>query len=107
VEANFGRMDIEQVKYARAMFDPIFTAKKDEKDSLIVELSTEVEGLDIYYSFDNSQPDNFYPKYTGPLSIPKEASMLKVVTYRDGKPIGRQIDMPISELRQRAARKEQ
>ncbi len=25
---------------------------------------TEVAGLDIYYSFDNSNPDNFYPKYT-------------------------------------------
>ncbi|HTQ66255.1 MAG TPA: family 20 glycosylhydrolase [Puia sp.] len=105
VESNFGRMDIEEVKYARAMFDPIFSVKKDANDSLQVELSTEVEGLDIYYSFDNSHPDNFYPKYSSPLSIPKEASMLKVITYRDGKPIGRQIDMPITELRRRASRK--
>ena len=102
VENNFGRMDIEQIKYARAMFDPIFKVKKDAKDSLLVELSTEVEGLDIYYSFDNSHPDNFYPKYSTPLSIPKDAVMLKVITYRDGKPIGRQIDMPISELRRRS-----
>ena len=106
VEANFDRMDIEQVKYARAMYDPIFTAKKDASDSLQVELSTEVAGLDIYYSFDNSLPDNFYPKYSTPLSIPKDAVMLKVVTYRDGKPIGRQIDMPIDELKRRANRKE-
>jgi len=105
VETNFGRMDIEQVKYARAMFDPIFNTKKDAKDSLLVELSTEVEGLDIYYSFDNSHPDNFYPKYSTPLSIPKEAVMLKVVTYRGGKQIGRQIDMPISELHRRASGK--
>jgi hexosaminidase len=105
VETNFGRMDIEQVKYARGMFDPIFTAGKDDKGALKVELSTEVEGLEIYYSFDNSQPDNFYPKYSGPLSIPKDASTLKVVTYRDGKPIGRQIDMPVSELQKRVERK--
>jgi hexosaminidase len=105
VEANFGRMDIEQVKYARGMFDPIFTAGKDDKGALKVELSTEVEGLDLYYSFDNSQPDNFYPKYSVPLSIPKDASTLKVVSYRDGKPIGRQIDMPVSELQKRAERK--
>ena len=103
-EAQFARMDIEQIKYARSMFDPIFVSQKDDtaNDSISVALSTEVEGLDIYYSFDNSNPDNFYPKYTGPLSIPKDASMLKVITYRDGKPIGRQTDMPIAELKRRA-----
>jgi len=101
-EATFERMDVQQVKYSRAMFDPIFTAKKDANDSLQIELSTEVNGLDIYYSFDNSHPDNFYPKYTSPLSVPQQSVMLKVITYRDGKPIGRQIDMPISELRKRA-----
>ncbi len=102
VETHFERMDVEQVKYARTMFDPIFTAKKDAGDSLQIELSTEVNGLDIYYSFDNSHPDNFYPKYSSQLSVPKEAVMLKVITYRDGKPIGRQIDMPIDELKKRA-----
>jgi hexosaminidase len=105
-EANFGRMDVEHVKYARSMFDPVITAKKDSSgnttDSLQVEISTEVEGLDVYYSFDNSNPDNFYPKYSTPLFIPKDASMLKVITYRDGKPIGRQFDMPVNELRRRA-----
>jgi len=105
VELNFGRMDVEQVKYARSLFDPIFTARKDSRDSLQVLLSTEVAGLHIYYSFDNSNPDNYYPEYTTPLSIPKEASMLKVVTYRDGKPIGNQINMPVDELRRRASRK--
>jgi hexosaminidase len=105
VESIFDRMDVEQVKYARSMFDPIFFAKKDDKDSLQVELSTEVAGLHIYYSFDNSNPDQFYPEYTTALSIPKDASMLKVVTYRDDKPMGKQIDMPISELHKRADRK--
>jgi len=104
VEAQFGRMDLEQVKYARSLFDAGFTAKKDNNanDSLSIELSTEVEGLDIYYSFDNSNPDNFYPKYTHPLSVPKDAETLKVITYRDGRPIGRQIDMPVAELKRRA-----
>ena len=103
-EGIFERMDIEQVKYARSMFDPIFTVKKDltANDSISVTLSTEVTGLDIHYSFDNSNPDAFYPKYTGPLSIPKDASVLKVITYRDGKPLGRQIDMPVTELKRRA-----
>jgi len=37
--------------------------------------------------------------------VPKESVMLKAITYRDGKPIGRQIDMPINELRKRAGLK--
>ena len=102
VETTFDRMDIEEIKYARSMYDPIFSVKKDAQGSLQIELSTEVEGLDIYYSFDNSNPDNFYPRYSAPLSIPKESSMLKVVTYRGGKPIGKQIDMPVKELQRRA-----
>jgi hexosaminidase len=102
VESFFDRMDVEQVKYARAMYDPVFSVTKDAQGALQIGLSTEVEGLDLFYSFDNSQPDNFYPKYSGPLSIPKEASMLKVVSYRNGKPIGRQIDMPVKELARRA-----
>jgi hexosaminidase len=107
VETNFARMDIEQIKYARSMFDPIITARKDSKDSILVDLSTEVEGLDIYYSFDNSNPDNFYPKYNGPLSIPKDASMLKVITYRNGQPVGKQINVPVSELRRRSVSKDE
>jgi hexosaminidase len=103
VEANFGRMDVEQVKYARSMFDAIITPKRVPAayDSLTIDLGSELSGLDIYYSFDNSNPDNFYPKYTSTLSVPKEASMLKVITYRDGKPIGRQIDVSIGDLQRR------
>jgi len=105
VEHCFERMDIEQIKYARSMFDPIVVANKNAQDSLQVELTSEVEGLDIYYSFDNSNPDNFYPKYKTPLSIPKDASMLKVITYRDGQPVGKQINIPIDELWRRANHK--
>src|SRR5207249_2844542 len=50
VEASFGRMDVEQVKYARSMFDAIITPKKDlaANDSIIVDLATEIQGLDFY-----------------------------------------------------------
>ena len=108
VEGQLPRMDVEQVKYARSMFDATITPKKDvaANDSVTVDLSTEITGLDIYYSFDNSNPDSFYPKYTSTLSIPKDASMLKVITYRDGKPIGRQIDVPVIDLQRRVGVRE-
>jgi hexosaminidase len=101
VEYNFGRMDLQNIKYARTMFDPIFEVTKDSRDSLLIKLSTEVEGLDIHYSFDNSHPDNFYPVYKEPLLVPKDAVMLKVITYRGNQVIGKQIDMPIAELKRR------
>jgi hexosaminidase len=105
VEVNFERMDMAHIKYSRALFDPVFEVKKDSIGALQILLSSEVAGLDIYYSWDNSMPDNYYPKYTEPLSVPKEATMIKVVTYRDGKPIGRQIDMPIVTLKARLPKK--
>jgi len=102
VEKQFERFDIAEIKYSPSVYDPIFTARKNDKDGLLVDLATEISGLDIYYSFDNSFPDNFYPKYTSPLVVPKDAANLKVITYRAGKPIGRMITMPVDELKKRA-----
>jgi len=101
VENQFKRFDEAQVKYAPSMYDPTFAVSKSDSNHLKIELSTQIQGLDIYYSFDNSFPDNFYPKYTEPLTPPEDAVMLKVITYRDGKPIGRMISMPIEELKKR------
>jgi hexosaminidase len=105
VEKHFERLDVAEIKYSRAAYDPIFTASRTSDQQLKVELSTEVEGLDIHYSFDNSFPDRFYPKYEAPLTPPKDAVMLKVITYRGKQPVGRMIAMPIEELKKRAGTK--
>jgi hexosaminidase len=107
VEKQFGRFDIEQVKYAPSIYDPIINANVGPDSSIIVEMDTEVKGLDIYYSFDNSFPDNFYPKYTEPLIVPKDASFMKVITYKDDKPIGRMITVPVAELKAKAEHKDE
>lgn len=104
VERHFGRLDAAEVKYARAAYDPIFEVSRSADSTLSIRLSTEVQGLDIYYSFDNSFPDRFYPKYTGALTPPKDAVMLKVITYKGKNPVGRMIAMPIEELQKRAQR---
>lgn len=102
VENQFPRFDAAQVKYSPAMYDPSFTASKNNAGQLVVGLETEIEGLTIHYSFDNSFPDNFYPVYKQPLDVPKDASTMKLITYRNGKPIGRMIIMPVAELKKRA-----
>ena len=101
-EDHFQRLDAAEVKYARSMYDPIFEVSKKDTATIVVKLSTEVEGLSIHYSFDNSFPDNFYPAYSSPLTVPKDASFMKVITYRDNKPVGRMMVMPVEELKKRA-----
>ena len=91
-------MDIAEVKYAPSMFEPIVNVRRDKNRQLVVSLNPEIEGLDIYTSFDNSYPDNFYPKYTAPLVVPKDASTLRVITYRGKKPVGRMMTIPVSDL---------
>lgn len=102
VEHQFGRLDVAETKYAPSLYDPIFKVTKNSKNQPVVELSTEIKGLDIHYSFDNSFPDSFYPKYQSPLQVPADAQNIKVITYRNGKVLGRMITITAAELKKRA-----
>jgi hexosaminidase len=104
VETHFNRFNAASVKYAPSMYDPDFKVTKNDKGELVVTLSSELDGLDLYYSFDNSYPDNFYPKYTGPITVPVDASLLRVISYRGNQPIGRINNMPVEVLKKRAER---
>lgn len=101
VEQQFPRFDVANVKYAPSIYDPSFDADTTADGRLRIRLIPEANNLDIYYSFDNSFPDRFYPKYAEPIIAPKDAVMLKVITYRGNQPMGRMIAMPLSELRKR------
>jgi hexosaminidase len=105
VEKQFPRLNEAEVKYAPSMYDPDFDATMGADSLMRVTLTNEIPDLNIYYSFDNSYPDRFYPKYTEPLIVPKDATQLRVITYRGKEPIGRMITMPISELEHRINRK--
>ena len=102
VEEHFKRLDFSETKYSPAVYDPIFKVGKTSDNKLTIDLSLEVEGLDIYYSFDNSFPDRYYPKYMSTLIAPIDAKQLKLITYKDKVPIGRMLTMPISDLKRRA-----
>lgn len=100
VEKHFERADEAQINYARSMYNAIVTPYK-ENDELKIKLGCEISDSDIYYTFDNTDPDMFTPKYEKPLSIPEGATWLKVVTYRNGKPSGKMITITIDELKKR------
>jgi hexosaminidase len=102
MEAEFPRMEAANIKYARSAYNVILTPKRGTDREMTVSLSTEVSALDIYYSFDNTNPDRFYPKYDGtPLKFPLGATQLNVITYRDGRPIGQQVNIRKDELTRR------
>ncbi|NRF41573.1 beta-N-acetylhexosaminidase [Pedobacter foliorum] len=102
VEQHFKRLDVAETKYAPSVYDPIFSVSRSADKQLMIELSTEVQGLDIYYSFDNSFPDRFYPKYTEKMTPPKDATTMRVITYKGKQPVGRMLSMPIDELSKRS-----
>jgi hexosaminidase len=102
VEQHFNRLDMAGVKYAPSIYDPIIVTEKKDTATVVLKLSTEIDGLKIHYSFDNSFPDAFYPAYTEPLQVPKEASTVKLITSRDGKLTGRLLVIPVTELKKRA-----
>ena len=105
MELHFQRMDVAETKYAPSVYDPIFKASRTVDKQLMIELTTEIDGLDIYYSFDNSFPDRFYPKYTEKLVVPKDAVLLRLITYKGKSPIGRMITITVDELNKRAGRR--
>lgn len=104
VEAHFKRFDAAEKKYARSMYEPDFKFSTNAKGEIVVQMDTEVEGLNIHYSLDYSFPDQYYPIYTKPLALPKDVTLLKVVTYRGKEQMGRIIFFPVEEMKKRLGR---
>jgi hexosaminidase len=99
VEKHFERYTTAGIKYAPSIYDPSIKVSKARDSILTVDFENEIEGLDVYYSLDNSFPDNFYPRYTNSaVAVPKDAVLLRAITYRNGKPIGRMISITRDEL---------
>ncbi len=102
VEDQLARLTMAGTKYSPAMYEPDIKASKAGANGVEVQLNTEIDGVDVYYSFDNSFPDNYYPKYTAPVTVPKDAEQLRIVSYRNGRQVGRPMTISVAELRKRA-----
>ena len=106
MEAQFSYFDVSGINYARSAYNVIFTSTRTGGHEMQIKLSTEIKDLDIYYSFDCTNPDSFYPKYKGEqLKFPIGSNQLNVITYRNGKPIGKQVNIKKDELATRVNEK--
>ena len=102
VEDHFGRFQQADRKYAPSMYDPEIKVSMNPKGALLLDFETEIDGLTVHYSFDNSFPDYHYPAYgRTSIPVPVDAAPLKVVTYRAGKQVGRMMTISVEELRKR------
>jgi hexosaminidase len=102
-EAHLERFSQYDINYAVSFYDAIIKPSKDPGGNLQIELSSELDGIDIYYTFDNTYPDHQSPQYKAgeKLSIPRDADTFRVITYRDGMPVGRLINVSLSDLAKR------
>jgi hexosaminidase len=80
------------------MYNAIITPF-EEDGTFKIKLDTEIDDLTIYYTFNNTDPDCYGNKYESPLSIPKNATRLRVITYKDEKPVGKVITLRIDEMK--------
>ena len=98
VETHFKRADYAKINYARSMYNVIVTPVSGENGELKIKLDTEIEDLDIYYTFDNTNPYYLSSKYENLLSVPKNATRIRIITYRGENPVGKLISLDISSL---------
>jgi hexosaminidase len=101
METQFERADVAGINYAKSAYDAIPTPTFDNQQ-LTTELSTEIKGLDIYYTLDETTPDLYAKKYKSPIVIPEGNDVtLRVVTYRGNKQVGKIINFPREVLMKR------
>jgi hexosaminidase len=105
VENQFDRAEIAGVNYSLAIYDAILNvSKKDGK--VMLEMDSEVPGLDIFYTLDGAMPNRYASKYSNPVELPDGPVTLRMITYRNGKPIGHLITLKPDELKKRQPRTE-
>ncbi len=99
-EYNLGRLARADVNYSLSFYDAIITPSKNEEGKLLISLDSELADTEIYYTFDNTYPDDHSSIYKKgeKLTIPKDADTFRVITWRDGKPLGRIITLKLDDL---------
>ncbi len=103
LESHFARADAAGVNYSKAAYDAIVKTTMSG-GKLTLQLATEIPGIDLFYSIDDTMPDNQSLKYTQPVELPDGPITLRVVGYRSGQPIGHLITLKRAELERRAGR---
>jgi hexosaminidase len=104
VESHFEKLDASNIKYAKSIYDPIVTTQINTKGELIVNMEGEMDGLRIYFTIDDAMPDHYSTEFIKPFVVPEDVANIRVISYRDGKPMGKILNIPIESLKKRAVK---
>ncbi|MGI9138245.1 MAG: beta-N-acetylhexosaminidase, partial [Sediminibacterium sp.] len=104
VQKQFDILDALNIKHAKSIYDPIVTTASNTKGELILSMEGEVDDLKFYYTMDESLPDNFSAEYKEPFLLPEDVTILRIISYRNGKPIGKMLHIPMESLKKRAVK---
>ena len=100
VEHHFDRFDQQGVTISKAIYDPIITVTKKD-GQLFLTLRSVVADTEIKYSMDNTYPLTYAQTYRGQMVIPEGELALRTQLYRNGKPLGRMLQISRAELEKR------
>jgi hexosaminidase len=103
VEKQFDRSDAAETNYSKAIYDPIINMSR-RNGKLLLTMESEAPNIDIYYTINDAMPDKFTTLYTQPDELPEGPITLRVISYREGKPIGHLITLKRDELERRAGK---
>lgn len=102
MEDHFRRADCGGVNFPRnSAYNAIVTVTRDADGKLLVTLDKQMDDIELRYTFDNTNPDEFSDLYAGPLSIPRCATNLKVQSFRNGRMVGDRLLLPVEALAKR------
>jgi len=102
-ETHFNKFDNSNTNISKAVYDPIIHVYI-ENNTLFCELKNSIPNTEIYYTIDNTYPVQFGQKYTGPFEIPEGNLSLRTQTFRNDKPIGRELLIHRSNLEKRVSK---
>lgn len=84
---QFKRFDAQGVRYATSAFNVKINHSGNDKGTIDISLQPEVEGLDIHYTLDGSEPSLSSKKYVEAFSI-DVTTTLKATSFLNGKQVG-------------------
>jgi hexosaminidase len=99
-EHHFQSFDATITNISKAVYDPIVHVYI-ENEILMCELKNSIPNSEIYYTIDNTYPVLFGLKYEEPFKVPEGDLSLRAQTFRNNKPIGRQLQIHRTELKER------
>ncbi len=99
LRTKFAQLEAQNIRYANSAFSP-WIRHQGVGEAIEYTLDTEVEGLDIYYTTDGTEPNLSSSKFTGPFQLETSAT-IKARAFHGDQALGRTTELafPVHQAR--------